>query len=57
MKMGEEADADWQEGLIEWGQEDAEPSDPRRDCPWKCKMGDPKCVCMRGLNQQLKEVK
>lgn len=24
---------------------DNEPADPRRDCPWKCHLGDPKCVC------------
>lgn len=24
---------------------DNEPDDPRRDCPWKCRPGDPKCQC------------
>ncbi len=27
--MGEEADADWQSGLIEWGRENAKMTDPR----------------------------
>jgi hypothetical protein len=26
---------------------DSEPDDPRRDCPWKCWLGDPKSICMR----------
>lgn len=33
--MGEEADADWQAGLVEWGREDAKPAVPakRFRCP------------------------
>jgi len=52
--MGDEADADWQEGLVEWGIEDNEPEDPRRDCPWKCRLGDPKCLCARAGQGALK---
>lgn len=22
--------------------------DPRKDCPWKCKWDDPKCLCGNG---------
>jgi hypothetical protein len=25
---------------------DLEPWDPRRDCPWKCKIGEENCRCM-----------
>jgi hypothetical protein len=25
--------------------EGSEPYDARKDCPWKCHFGDPKCVC------------
>ncbi len=25
---------------------DLEPWDPRRDCPWKCKVGEENCRCM-----------
>jgi len=24
--------------------------DPRRDCPWKCRTGDPKCLCASPVN-------
>jgi len=24
-----------------------EAHDPRRDCPWKCAIGDPKCLCAK----------
>ena len=27
---------------------DNEPADPRRDCPWKCNADDPKCLCKSG---------
>jgi hypothetical protein len=30
---------------------DAEPADPRRDCPWKCRADDAGCICMRGRGQ------
>lgn len=26
---------------------DAEPKDPRRDCPWKCTPGDQRCMCVK----------
>jgi hypothetical protein len=25
--------------------DEPEPADPRRDCPWKCKPGEPNCIC------------
>lgn len=45
--MGDEADADWQDGLIEWGRESAAPDQcptcgrtdaeyRRKSRPWRC---------------------
>lgn len=41
--MGDEADADWQEGLVEWGREDAKsvrPLTPHPYIPSYMHMGD-----------------
>jgi hypothetical protein len=35
-----EASFDNVEDMLAW-------LDGRRDCPWKCKQGDPKCLCVR----------
>jgi hypothetical protein len=45
-----EASFDNIEDMLAW-LDDKEPPDPRRDCPWKCRLDDPGCLCSRGLGQ------
>lgn len=33
----------------QWGQ--SEPHDARKDCPWKCQLDDPACLCARNAGQ------
>ncbi len=43
-KQPPEASFDKADDMLAWL--DEEPDDPRRDCPWKCYLGDPKCICV-----------
>lgn len=53
---GEEGGWWWSDDGDEFMEKKRE-NDPRHDCPWKCPIGDPECLCARagGQSTQVRE--